>query len=100
MSPTLSPAELRAVEGAAAGLSNREIAAFESVSVASVKTRMAMAFAKLGADDREHAAQIAIGAGLLLVGQTAADRRESDRRRMAADPRFAGWVAGAQKDRP
>lgn len=68
MNATLSPAELRTLTRAAEGATNPAIAQERGVSVAAIRQQLAMAFCKLGADDREHAVRIAFQAGIIRIG--------------------------------
>ena len=63
---TLSPLEVRVLVLIAKGKSNKEIAAQLAVTEDAVKGQVRNILAKLGANDRTHAAMIAVKRGILL----------------------------------
>jgi len=62
---TLSPAEVRVLRLIADGHSNKEIAALLSVTEDAVKGQVRNILAKLGANDRTHAAMIGLKRGII-----------------------------------
>jgi DNA-binding NarL/FixJ family response regulator len=65
MDDALTTAEVDVLRLIAAGKANKEIADLLSVTEATVKGRVKNILSKLGADDRTHAAMIAVKRGII-----------------------------------